>query len=237
MAFLGGQWRPTPYPPRGNESPTQQIYAPQATTPPPQRPDIHYQAVRANPLFGRPAYVPYQMQGALGPPLAGNDYGGSVLRQPRQLGSGMTGRSSPPGVASVLPGYMAANAYQPNGQLEYAPDLQPNYLQRIPATLNTPGTVDGVTMVGTYRAHDFTFGVGDMRFNHQRRSAPNWQVMMFPPDFRMLLQRQQVMKYQVRSYTQSSTPLRQTDYFLGYYTQPAVAARLGVGGLGYMGSQ
>jgi len=241
MAYLGGAQRPTPFPPHGPQSPTQVLVGPAATAPPPQRPDIHYNALKANPLFGRPVqrapYTQYQTQGALGPPLAGNYQGGATLQQPRQMGTGLTGRPSPPGIAPVLPGYMSSNAYQPSGQQEYAPDLEPDFLQRIPATLNTPGTYDGIAMLGTYRAHDFVFGAGDMRFNHQKRSAPNWQVMMFPPDFRQLLQRQQVMKYNVRSYTQSSTPVRQTDYFLGYYTQPAVAAKLGVGGLGYMGSQ
>lgn len=232
MAKLGGGYRPTPYPPHGDTFQAQMIegYAPGA--PALQRPDLHYQAVRANPLFGRPAYALVRPQGVLGPPLAGNYRGGTQFEPPRQLGTGRTARRSRPGESQVLPGYMADNAYQPGSQMEYAPKLENSFIKRIPATLPDVGQ-DGITVLGTYRAHDFSTGE---RFNHQMRQAPNWQVMQYPPDFRQLLQRQQVMRYQVASYTQSSTPLRQTDYFLGYYTQPTVAARMGASGLGYMGS-
>lgn len=236
MAYLGGKPTPTPYPPHGVNITQTQIVGPQGAPPAVQRPDLHYRAVRANPLFGRPSYAMVSAQGVLGPALAGSYRGGTRFEPPRQLGTGMTGRPSRPGESPVLPGYMSKNTYQPGSQMEYSPDLRVDSLKRIPATLQTPGTVDGITMIGTYRAHDFVAGPGMQRFNHQMRSAPNWQVMMFPPDFRQLLQRQQVMRYQVASYTRSAAPLRQTDYFLGYYTQPAVAAQIGQSGLGYMGS-
>jgi hypothetical protein len=116
--------------------------------------------------------------------------------------------------------------------MEYAPANRQSWVNFIPGTLPGIG-VNGRDIVGTYNPHDFAVGI---RFNHQMRSAANWQVMQFPPDFRELLQRQQVMRYQVASYTRSHAPLRQTDYFLGYTTQPAVAARIGASGLGYMGS-
>lgn len=233
MALLGGGYRSTPYPPHGDTNPAQMIEPRAPGAPALQRPDLHYQAVRANPLFGRPSYAFVRPQGVLGPPLAGNYRGGTQFEQPRQLGTGHTARSrSKRGEAPVLPGFMSQNAYQPGSQMEYAPKLENSFIKRIPATLPDVGQ-DGITVLGTYRAHDFHMGE---RFNHQMRSAPNWQVMQFPPDFRELLQRQQVMRYQVASYTRSSTPLRQTDYFLGYYTQPAVAAKIGASGLGYMGS-
>lgn len=238
MAYLSGQPTPTPYPPHGVNITQTSLFNPNVQAPGAlQRPDLHYRAVRANPLFGRPSYSFVKPQGVLGPPLAGNYQGGTQFQPPRQLGTGMTGGASRPGESPVLPGYMSKNAYQPGSQMEYSPNMRDDWLLRVPATLHGPGmAVDGVSIIGTYRAHDFVAGPGMQRFNHQMRQAPNWQVMMFPPDFRALLQRQQVMRYQVASYTRSATPLRQTDYFLGYYTQPAVAAQLGQTGLGYMGS-
>jgi len=235
MAFNTGRNAPQDYPPHGKDNPAQMVFPSEGVSHGSfQRPDLHLQAVRANPLFGRPSYAMVKPQGVLGPPLAGNYQGGVQFQQPRQLGSGHTGRRSHPGESPVLPGYMSENEYRPGSQMEYAPKLREDRLERIPATLQVKGGVEnGRAMVGTYEPHDFSTGE---RFNHQFRSAPNWQVMQFPPEFRVLLQRQQVMKYQVASFTRSSYPLRQTDYFLGYTTQPAIAQQLGASGLGYMGS-
>lgn len=222
---------------RRQTSPAQQLYRPSIAASPVTRPDIHQQAVQANPLFGRPPYAQVAAQGVLGPVPAGNYRGGVTWMPPRQLGTGRTGALSKPGEANVLPGFMAERKdYQPT-TMEYAPDLRVSWMNKIPATLATPGTMDGIALLGTYRAHDFTAGRGDTRFIHQMRSAPNWQVMSFPPDFRKILQWQQVMRYQVMSQTRAARPLRQTDYFLGYVTQPSVAAQIGGNTLGYMGSQ
>lgn len=235
MAYLT---QPGPYRRRGPAHPAQQLYRPSIAASPVTRPDLHQQAVQANPLFGRPPYAVVRAQGTIGPPLTSSARGyQSVLGAPRQLGTGRTGALSKPGEANVLPGFMAERkSYQPT-TFEFAPNLRTSQVDRIPATLATPGTVDGIALLGTYRAHDFTAGRGDLRFNHQMRSAPNWQVMSFPPDFRKLLQWQQVMRYQVMSQTRAARPLRQTDYFLGYVTQPSVAAQIDGNTLGYMGSQ
>lgn len=236
MAYLT---TPGPYRRRGPAHPAQQLYMAQGSLPPVSRPDIHQQAIAANPLFGRPAYTRVQPSGVLGPPLAGNYRGGTRYERPRQMGTGRTARKpSSHGTQATLPAYVPAQTdYQPQG-LDYQPNLRVNWLNRIPATISGPyGVVDGVAIVGTYRAHDFTAGIGDQRFNHQMRSAPNWQVMSFPPDYRILLQRQQVMRYQIQSQTRLARPLRQSDYFLGYVTQPGVAAQIDGNTLGVMGSQ
>jgi len=230
---------PGPYRRRGPAHPAQQLYRAQGSVSPTTRPDLHHTAVAANPLFGRPSYAAVKPQGVLGPPLAGNYKGGTINQPARQLGTGHTARrATHPGTQATLPAYMPEQTgYQPQG-LDYQPPLRTDFLKRIPATLHGPGMwVDGRNLIGSYQPHDFTAGVGDQRFNHQFRSAPNWQVMSFPPDYRILLQRQQVMRYQINSQTRLARPLRQTDYFLGYVTQPSIAAQIGGNTLGVMGSQ
>jgi len=174
-------------------------------------------------LFGRPAWTYVQVQQA---PRHGP--------QPR-LAQG-TGRTSIqqalPGNAAQLPGYLADNQYEP-----VIPDYQPpnaQVFQRKLARSISVGT-DGLAAINpTYRAHDFT--PAD-RWLGTLRSAPNWQTMNYPPDFRNLLAWQQVMRYRVNSLTVAARPLDSSQYFLGYQINPNVAKSIGQSTLGYMGSQ
>lgn len=131
----------------------------------------------------------------------------------------------------MLPGYLTDNAYFPT-VFSYQPGNDQDYKIPIPRTINV-GT-NGRDLVGTYQPHDF---VGADRFFHQGRSASNWQTMAFPPNFRNLLQWQQVQRYRVRSVTRSARVLDSSQYFLGYQTNPQVVGMIGQTGLGYMGSQ
>ena len=173
----------------------------------------------ANPLFGRPAWT--YVQTIAGP-----------VRGPTPhlaRGSGATGPNALPGNAAQLPGYLSDNEYRPS-TFAYDPINSPSFLGHVPRTINT-GT-DGRDLVGTYQPHDSTPGT---RFNHHMRQAANWQVMEYPPDFRNLLQWQQVQKYRVQSLTLSARPLDSANYFLGYQVNPQIAAAIGQGGIGYMG--
>lgn len=173
-----------------------------------------------NPLFGRPQW---SYMDAVDSPRRGP--------MPRlSMGTGRTTNPALPGTAAALPGYVNTPDYTPN-----VPDYQPANKQQFQA--NLPRSIltgnDGCELVGTYRAHDFTPG---QRFLGIIRSAPNWQIMQNSPDYRSLLAWQQVMKYRVNSVTRSARPLDSSMYFLGYQTNPQVAAPIGQTALGYMGS-
>jgi hypothetical protein len=173
-----------------------------------------------NPMFGRPIWTYVNVMAG---PVRGP--------QPRLAkGSQATGNPSLPGNAAMLPGYLSDNQYFPV-TFAYDPVNKPAFTGTIPRTINT-GT-DGRSMVGTYKPHDFTPA---NRFNHHMRQAANWQVMEYPPDFRNLLQWQQVRKYRTQSFTLSPRPLDSSNYFLGYQINPQIAAQIGQGTMGYMGS-
>ncbi len=176
------------------------------------------QSAQSDPLFGRPGwtYVNVVRGPARGP-------------QPKLArGSGQTGA---PGTQSALPSYVSQPDYHPS-EFDYQQTLRESFVNRIPRTIFTGD--NGRELVGTYQPHDFTIG---QRFNHQMRRSHAWQDMSFPPDFRAILQYQQVMKYRVNSITQSARVLDSSNYFLGYQVTPQVAAKIGGSTLGNMGSQ
>jgi hypothetical protein len=173
-----------------------------------------------DPLFGRKTwkYVDIMRGSARGP-------------QPKMSkGTGRTGKPSPPGAAVYLPGHVSDNSYRMN-PFTYAPQNNPNFLQRVPRSIGTGENGRGI--VGTYQPHDFTPA---NRFNHQMRSAYNWQIMYYPSDYRDIIQWQQVQKYRVKSNTISAGPLGPSNYFLGYTIQPEIGAQIGQNVFGYMGS-
>src|SRR5947209_3644559 len=173
-----------------------------------------------NPMFGRPVwtYVNTMVGPVRGP-------------QPRLAqGTGHTGDTSLPGNAPQLPGYLSDNEYFPS-TFSYDPIDSPTFLGHVPKTIGMGN--NGRELIGTYQPHDFTPGT---RFNHHMRQAANWQVMEYPPDFRNLLAWQQVRKYRTESFTLSPRPLDSSNYFLGYQMNPQIAAAIGQGTMGYMGS-
>jgi hypothetical protein len=174
----------------------------------------------ATQLFGRPdwTYVNVVRGPVIGP-------------QPR-LAQG-TGRTGAPtgGTGAQLPGYLADNDYAPN-LYSYAPTSRDDFDLQPPRTINVGS--DGRELVGTYQPHDATPG---QRFFHHMRRAAEWQDRTFPPNFRNLVEWQQVQKYRVLSATLSARPLPQENYFLGYTVDPQVQAKIGQSNLGYMGSQ
>jgi len=176
--------------------------------------------IATNPMFGRPAWaytVPVEA------PRRGP--------QPRlSMGTGRTGNAAPGGTSPVLPGYVSQSAYQPTIP-DYQPGNQQVFMEQIARTILTGD--DGRGMVGTYKPHDFTPG---QRFLGAIRSAPNWQIQQYPPDYRNLLAWQQVMRYRIQSMTVSARPLDSSTYFLGYQTNPTVQGNIGQSTLGYMGS-
>lgn len=177
-------------------------------------------ATASNPLFGRPGWTYVSV---IAGPVRGP--------QPRLArGSGETGNPSAPGKAGALPSYMSDNEYLPSLDAYSPPDRQ-NFLYRPPRTINTGD--DGRQLVGTYQPHDFTPG---QRFNHQMRSAANWQRMEYPPDFRNLLAWKQVEKYRVQAITQAPRVLDSSNYFLGYQVNPQIASTIGSSNLGSLGS-
>lgn len=180
------------------------------------------QAIRANPLFGRPAqWTPVSVNTS---PVAGP--------QPR-LARGKPGRTHGfPGTQARLPAYVADYEYFPT-VMTYDPVNNPVRMKKIAPTLPLPGSDDGLHALNpTWRAHDFAIG---NRFNHQMRSAYNWEVMEFPVNFRNLLQYQYVRKYLLNSTTLQARPLPRSSYFLGYQVTPEVQAGLGGSTLGTMG--
>lgn len=174
-----------------------------------------------NPLFGRPIWTYVRRDSS---PVAGP--------QPRLAkGTGRTGDPELPGNAASLPGYLSDNEYFPS-EYYYQPIHNPHFRTVLPRSIQTGN--DGIELLGTYRAHDFT--PADRFLDHMRQAA-NWQVMVYPPDYRNLLAWQQVMKYRVESLTISPRPLNSSNYFLGYQVNPQLMQDLGQSGLGYMGSQ
>jgi hypothetical protein len=210
------------YPRRGTTTPASNTtYIGAAGGRPSQLPGGGQNVQATNPMFGRPTwtYVNVVRGPARGP-------------QPRlSVGTGHTGDASLPGNAPQLPGYLSDNRYEPS-TFTYDPVNKPGFEMKIPRSINT-GT-NGRDVVGTYEPHDITIG---QRWNHQMRQAANWQVMEYPPNFRNLLAWQQVRKYRVQSLTLSPRPLDSANYFLGYQINPAIAAAIGQGQMGYMGSQ
>jgi hypothetical protein len=179
--------------------------------------------VQAVPLYSRNAiwsYVNVVRGPVMGP-------------QPRlAAGTGKTASgTSLPGNAPMLPGYLTDNEYFPV-LYEYDIDFQPSFELAIPKTINTG--IDGFTLVGTYRAHDFT--PGQRQLQHMRQGA-SWQEMAYPPNVRNLLAWQQVQRYRVNSLTMQARPLATSNYFLGYQVTPQVQASIGQTTLGVMGSQ
>lgn len=212
------------YPPRGQTSPAQNVQsigafagrfgqsAPQDTT--------AQQALTRNPMFGRPIWTYVNIAAG---PVRGP--------QPRLArGTGHTGDASLPGNAAILPGYLADQQYEPT-TFTYDPVHKKSWQQALPKTINQGN--DGREVVGTYEPHDFTPGT---RFLSHTRSAANWQVMEYPPDFRNLLAWQQVQKYRLQSYTLQARPLTADNYFLGYQIDPQIAAQIGQSTLGNFGS-
>lgn len=179
--------------------------------------------VQAVPLYARNAiwsYVNVVRGPAMGP-------------QPRLAqGSGKTAAGdSLPGNAAALPGYLTDNAYFPT-VYEYDNTFYPSFEKSIPKSIKTGD--DGVTIVGTYRAHDFVPGTRQLQ--HMRQSD-QWQEIAFPPNVRNLLAWQQVQRYRVQSLTLQARPLSSANYFLGYQINPQIAAQIGQTTLGVMGSQ
>lgn len=172
-----------------------------------------------SPLFGRPGwnYVNVTQTPVKGP-------------QPKlSVGSGRTGDSSLPGNAAALPGYLSDNSYFPS-EFEYESVHNPSGRLNIPRSIGVGS--DGISMLGTYRAHE---NVQADRFFTQNRSAPSWQQMAFPPDNRNILAYQQVRKYQLNSLTQQARPLSQNDYFVGYQVNPSIQGAIGQSTLGNLG--
>lgn len=181
--------------------------------------------------------------------------------QPRLAqGTGRTGKPSAPGTGPQLPSYVSDNSYRPNPFTYQPPGNRPfrfvgphtvhtetgsagqlgsffglaqgeTFEQGVPRTISTGN--NGRELVGTYEPHDFTPG---QRFLGQMRSAPNWQVQAYPPDYRNTIQYQQVMKYRVNSVTLSARPLTSNNYFLGYQVQSEIQQQIGQNTLGYMGN-
>lgn len=153
--------------------------------------------------------------------------------QPRLAqGTGRTNnKSAAPGTEPQLPSYMHDYDYRPV-PFSYQPPNRQSFPQQIPRTIDV-GT-NGRDLVGTYQPHDFTPAVRN--FSHMR-SAANWQLQAFLPDFRNTLEWQQVQVYRPRSNTRSAMPLSSSQYFLGYAVTPEIGSQIGQNILGYMGSQ
>jgi len=173
-----------------------------------------------DPLFGRPTWTYVDlMQGPVRGP------------QPRLAqGTGRTGLPAASGTGAQLPSYISDNQYEMT-PFTYQPPARDSFGGGIPRSIGTGE--NGRQIVGTYQPYDFTPG---QRFMHQMRSAPNWQIMAYPPIFRNIILRQQVQKYKIRSGTISAQPLSSNQYFLGYQVQPEIGSLIGQNALGYMGS-
>lgn len=145
-------------------------------------------------------------------------------------GTGRTGKPAPAGQSATLPGYVSEPNYT-GASFGYNPRFRDDFVRPIPKSIQHG--VDGLLALNpTYRAHDFVLA---QYANDQNRRASAWQEQAFPPSFRDLVQWQQVRKYRVFSQTVSNRPLDPNNYFLGYVTQPQIAAQIGGSGLGYMG--
>lgn len=163
------------------------------------------------------SYVSQMAQPVLGP-------------QPRlAIGTGATGGASRGNNAAGIPGYMSSQDYEPQ-PFTYAPPNNPVAMHVAPQSIGVGD--DGLHALNpTYRAHDFTPAT---RFINHLRSAPPWQVQMFPAQYRNTLQYQQVQRYRVHSQIMAARPLARSDYFLGYQIDQTVAGQLGMNNLGSM---
>lgn len=151
-------------------------------------------------------------------------------------GTGLTNASNPDNRSlGFQPSGYGSKQHMPMQQFDYTPPTDPTFdvgdnpmakFPSLPRTIDVG--VDGVTLVGTYRAHDNT--PAD-RFFKQGRSSANWQDMSFGPGFRYLLPYQQVARYNLYNSIALARPLSPNNYFLGYQVQPQVGAVLG-GALG-----
>ena len=154
--------------------------------------------------------------------------------QPRlAVGTGNTsGSQNKAGANGLLPGFVAEPDYHPS-VTSYSPRNNPVFTLPIPRTINRGD--DGLHALNpTFRAHD---SIPGQRFFTQARRASNYQQMAFSPNFRQLLQYQQVRKYIVLSQTMQARVLSRNDYFFGYRVDPTIAANIGgFNALGSMGS-
>lgn len=170
-----------------------------------------------SPLFGRPGfnYAYWKPQTRLGTALKGAP------------GSGRTGGHANRSLGFQSAAY-ATEQYIDLNQYDYTPTTNPYYGIKnenngssIPRSINVAD--DGIELLGTYRAHDST--PAD-RFFKQGRSAAMWEDMTYGPQYRWLLPYQQVARYNIYTELALSRMLPPNAYFLGYQTQPAVAAQL-----------
>lgn len=147
-------------------------------------------------------------------------------------GSGLTGTGNRDNRAlGFAPAGYATQQYMPVTQFDYMPPLDESF--DIGISEKTPyaglpksiavGT-DGREMVGTYQPHDFTPAA---HFFKQGRSGGNWQDMSFGPDYRQLLDQQQVARYNLYNQVALARPLSPNAYFLGYQTQASVSQMIG----------
>ena len=171
-----------------------------------------------NPLFGRPgfSYTPHQPHQRLGP---------SAKLAP---GTGLTGvpQSRSEG---FIPSAYAGEQFLDVNQYDYMPATDPTVGpgHEIKAFDTLPRSIgvgdDGISMLGTYRAHDFVI---PSRFFQQGRSAAYWQDQSFGPEYRYLIPAQQVARYNLYTDIALARQLSPNAYFLPYQTQPAVASQV-----------
>lgn len=178
-----------------------------------------------NPLFGRPG-LSSVYQATVATPQAGPILRGSV-------GSGNTSSGESNRSTGFIPGgsLVTQTDYQPQGLENHPLGSDTFALPNMPPKALNLGT-NGRELVGTYNPHDVT---PLQRFISMWRSAYNWQVTGYGPNWRNLLIAQQVQKYNLYSTLAQSRPVSQQDYFIGYTTNPdTVQAAGGYGGsLGY----
>lgn len=147
-------------------------------------------------------------------------------------GTGRTGPIAGAGYAAILPGYVSDPNYVGNA-FDYAPPDRENRFFRPPMQGIGQG-VDGLAALNpTQRAHEFAVA---SYTQSQFRSAPYWQIQSFGPDFRLLLERQQVARYRNFNQVLAARPLSQADYFAGYTTPLSTSATIGASNFGYLGN-
>jgi len=172
----------------------------------------------SSPTFARPGWeYLHRMQAPQAGPL------------PRLAqGSGVTGTPEDRRNGFVPGGYLAQQDYKPT-PMDYNPPTNPRFLQRIPQSIHVGD--DGLHALNpTYRAHDSFIA---QYMPESNRSAFNWQVMSFAANWRNLLGRQQVARYNIYNQIALARPLQSSDYFLGYRIDSTQASPLGSSGMGY----
>jgi len=147
------------------------------------------------------------------------------------VGSGVTGGNAS-GLGPQTPSYaVRADLAIPAGS--YQPGEQENFTEWADPRKRKFGD-DGLLAIGpTYRAHVSEKEIGVHTIN-QFRSAHFWESFPFG-EFREQFKHQQPMKYNISSLTKLARPLSRSDYFLGYVTDPAIAASIGSSGYGQGG--